>query len=120
VQRPERTKIELCAAGADLYRRELKRSDSSHEAEAVMDVAADLLAALGGERFATVLADPPWQFKNKTGKVAPEHRRLMRYGTLSLAAIAALPLADIAAETAHLYLWVPNALLPDGLAIMQA
>jgi N6-adenosine-specific RNA methylase IME4 len=85
-----------------------------------MDVAADLSAALRGQKFATILADPPWQFQNKTGKVAPEHRRLARYGTLTLSEIAALPVDQIAAEPAHLYLWVPNALLPEGLAIMRA
>jgi N6-adenosine-specific RNA methylase IME4 len=83
------------------------------------DAAAALAAELAGQRFGTILADPPWQFVNRTGKVAPEHRRLGRYGTLDLAAIARLPVADHAAPTAHLYLWVPNALLPDGLAVMK-
>lgn len=112
-----RTKKNYCAAAADLYR----RNTILHlPPGATMDAAADLLAALRGQKFATILADPPWQFQNKTGKVAPEHRRLTRYGTLPLAEIAALPLADIAAETAHLYLWVPNALLPEGLMVMRA
>ena len=82
--------------------------------------ARDLLRFAGGARFATILADPPWQFVNRTGMVAPEHRRLSRYGTLSLAEIEALPVAEIAAPVAHLYLWVPNALLPEGLAVMRA
>jgi N6-adenosine-specific RNA methylase IME4 len=73
-----------------------------------------------GRRPGTVLADPPWQFQNKTGKVAPEHQRLSRYGTMTLDEIVALPVAHIAADPAHLYLWCPNALLPDGLAVMQA
>lgn len=84
------------------------------------DAGADLAACVAGRRFATILADPPWQFENRTGKVAPEHRRLSRYGTMSLEAIMALPVAAAAAETAHLYLWVPNALLPEGLAVMRA
>jgi N6-adenosine-specific RNA methylase IME4 len=84
------------------------------------DPGADLLAAAGGERFATILADPPWRFTNRTGKMAPEHRRLARYGTLTTAAIEALPVARIAAAVAHLYLWVPNALLPEGLGVMRA
>lgn len=75
---------------------------------------------VAGRKFKTILADPPWQFKNRTGKVAPEHKRLSRYGTLTLDDIKALPVAEAAADTAHLYLWVPNALLPDGLAVMQA
>ncbi len=40
--------------------------------------AADLLAATDGRNFACVLADPPWQFINRTGKMAPEHKRLSR------------------------------------------
>jgi N6-adenosine-specific RNA methylase IME4 len=81
---------------------------------------ADLRARLAGERFGAVLADPPWRFVNRTGKVAPEHRRLARYGTMSTEEICALPVAEIAAPTAHLYLWTPNALLPEALQVMQA
>jgi N6-adenosine-specific RNA methylase IME4 len=78
----------------------------------------DLLKFARGKRFATILADPPWRFQNKTGKVAPEHRRLNRYGTISLDEICKLPVSTIAAPTSHLYLWCPNALLPDGLRVM--
>ncbi len=82
--------------------------------------ADDPLRTISGQRFATILADPPWQFQNKTGKVAPEHRRLNRYGTMTLDDIKTLPVPTVSAPTAHLYLWVPNALLPDGLAVMAA
>lgn len=82
--------------------------------------AEDFLAFSAGRRFATVLADPPWQFQNRTGKVAPEHRRLSRYATMTLDDIKGLPVASAAAPTSHLYLWVPNALLPQGLAVMAA
>jgi len=80
----------------------------------------DLLNVAAGRRFGTILADPPWQFQNRTGKVAPEHKRLSRYGTMTLEEIKRLPVAPVAADTAHLYLWVPNALLPDGLEVMRA
>lgn len=70
--------------------------------------------------FKTVLADPPWRFTNRTGKVAPEHRRLDRYDTMTLDDIRALPVSKHAADNAHLYLWVPNALLPEGLQVMEA
>ncbi len=70
--------------------------------------------------YATVLADPPWRFDNRTGKVAPEHLRLARYSTMDLGAIKALPVATLCRPTAHLYLWVPNALLPSGLEVMSA
>jgi N6-adenosine-specific RNA methylase IME4 len=84
------------------------------------DAGSDLLSAVGPGRFACILADPPWQFVNRTGKMAPEHKRLSRYGTMDLNAICAMPVAAIAAPVAHLYLWVPNALLPDGLRVMAA
>lgn len=75
---------------------------------------------LGGRPFGTVLADPPWRFQNRTGKVAPEHRRLSRYDTMTTADIAALPVGDLMARQSHCYLWVPNALLADGLMVMEA
>jgi N6-adenosine-specific RNA methylase IME4 len=84
------------------------------------DASSDLLASAKGNRFGTILADPPWQFQNRTGKIAPEHKRLSRYETMSLDEICELPVSDVAADPAHLYLWVPNALLPDGLKVMEA
>ena len=84
------------------------------------DASADLRAFAAGRQFATVLADPPWRFANRTGKVAPEHRRLSRYGTMNLDEICALPVADLLAPVAHCYLWVPNALLPDGLRVLES
>lgn len=84
------------------------------------DLAVDLLNFAKGRHFSTILADPPWRFTNRTGKMAPEHRRLSRYGTLTLEEIMALPVSSVAADMAHLYLWVPNALLPDGLRVLEA
>lgn len=84
------------------------------------DAAADLTRFAKGRKFKTILADPPWRFINRTGKMAPEHRRLSRYDTMKVEEIAALPVEGLAADTAHLYLWVPNALLPDGLRVLTA
>jgi len=70
--------------------------------------------------FATVLADPPWRFVNRTGKMAPEHKRLSRYPTLTLKEIMDIPIAKVATESSHLYLWVPNALLAEGMQVMKA
>lgn len=80
----------------------------------------DLLQFCAGETFKTILADPPWQFQNRTGKMAPEHKRLNRYPTMRLEEIKALPVNEVAQENSHLYLWVPNALLPEGLEVMRA
>jgi N6-adenosine-specific RNA methylase IME4 len=70
--------------------------------------------------FSTILIDPPWRFQNRTGKMAPEHRRLKRYETMSFEEIAALPIGKYAKTPSHLYLWCPNALLPEALKIMAA
>lgn len=80
----------------------------------------NLLEFCNGQKFSTIYADPPWRFQNRTGKVAPENKKLNRYETMSLEEIKAMPVSEIAAEKSHLYLWVPNALLPDGLEVMKA
>ncbi len=84
------------------------------------DPVQDFRDDLKGRQFPTILADPPWRFQNRTGKMAPEHRRLSRYDTMTLDDIKALPVAEHACEPAHLYLWVPNALLPEGIEVMRA
>jgi len=79
----------------------------------------DLIAKFNNQ-YSTILADPPWQFQNRTGKMAPEHRRLLRYPTMELNEIIELPVSKLAAAKSHLYLWVPNALLQEGLKVMKA
>lgn len=71
-------------------------------------------------KFGTILADPPWLFQNRTGKVAPEHKRLYRYQTMTNEEIAQMPVSEVALPQSHLYLWVPNALVLTGLEVMQA
>ena len=79
----------------------------------------DLLVKAQGI-YSTILADPPWQFQNRTGKMAPEHKRLLRYPTMELKEIMELPVSKLAAAKSHCYLWVPNALLQEGLKVMEA
>ncbi len=86
----------------------------------LLTAAEDFRQQWAGHESGAVLADPPWQFTNRTGKMAPEHKRLSRYATLSLDEIKQIPVATACAEKAHLYLWVPNALLPEGLEVMKA
>lgn len=85
-----------------------------------MSCASEFLNFIRGRKFATIMADPPWQFQNRTGKMAPEHKRLMRYETLPLNEICSIPVEEAAETNAHLYLWVPNALLLEGLQVMKS
>lgn len=83
-------------------------------------VIEDFREFIGDRKFSTILADPPWQFQNRTGKMAPEHKRLSRYSTMKLEEIKSIPVHEVVTEPAHLYLWVPNALLSEGLEVMKA
>lgn len=83
-----------------------------------MSAAEDFAANVRGI-YGTILADPPWRFTNRTGKMAPEHRRLSRYSTLKMHDIKEISVSDVAEQNSHLYLWVPNALLPQGLEVMK-
>lgn len=83
-------------------------------------VAEDFISSVQNKSYKTILADPPWRFNNRTGKVAPEHKRLNRYDTLALAEIKEIPVSSVADSNSHLYLWVPNALLLEGLEVMKA
>lgn len=84
------------------------------------DTIQNFINFTNGKKYRTIYADPPWQFANRTGKMAPEHKRLNRYSTMKLVDIKQLPVSKAADEKCHLYLWVPNALLPEGLEVMKA
>lgn len=92
-------------------------NNSKTEFESTLE---DFNGFINGKKYKTIYADPPWQFQNRTGKVAPEHKRLNRYSTMKLEEIKKLPVWKAADEKCHLYLWVPNALLPEGLDVMKA
>jgi N6-adenosine-specific RNA methylase IME4 len=124
-------------AKVDPHVRELLAETAQRQGVSVADLIAELVLERAGEAlprrdviaeldplpegpFGTLLADPPWRFINRTGKVAPEHRRLSRYETMTTTEIAGLPIGRVAATKSHLYLWVPNALLADGLFVMRS
>jgi len=86
----------------------------------MVTAAQDFIVQTEGKTYGTILADPPWRFTNRTGKIAPEHGRLTRYPTLKLDEIMEIPVSLVAAEQSHLYLWVPNALLAEGLEVLKA
>ena len=50
----------------------------------LQETSENLLSFCGDKRYSTIYADPPWRFQNRTGKVAPENKKLTRYETMSL------------------------------------
>lgn len=88
--------------------------------DSVRETYSNFINFCGGKKYSTIYADPPWRFQNRTGKIAPENKKLNRYETMTLEDIKNLPVGDAADDKSHLYLWVPNALLPDGLEVMKA
>ncbi len=116
----ERTEIARRAASARWGAEKQSTEPARNPSVTIASASSSLLEAVGGSTFGTIVADPPWRFLNRTGKVAPEHKRLSRYDTMTLAEISALPVRDVAADRSHLYLWAPNALLPDAFEVMKA
>jgi N6-adenosine-specific RNA methylase IME4 len=84
-----------------------------------MDITSESLLVKGSIKYGTVLADPPWRFSNRSGKMAPEHKRLNRYPTMAFNEITELPVSQLVLPQSHLYLWVPNALIKEGLKTME-
>ncbi len=56
--------------------------------------------------YKTIVADPPWQYQKDTANGAKPGAAEAHYSTMSMRDIAALPVSDLAANDAHLYLWV--------------
>jgi N6-adenosine-specific RNA methylase IME4 len=76
-------------------------------------------------KYRTIVADPPWRYRQQrilTTAKRPETRPEAdaQYPTLTVAEIAALPVADMADDNAHLYLWVTNPKLFEAQPVVEA
>lgn len=67
------------------------------------------------KKYRTILADPPWDINQRGKRGAIQH-----YDLMSLDRIKAMPIADLCEDNSHLYLWVPNGLLQEGLDVVKA
>lgn len=70
------------------------------------------------KKYRTILADPPWDINQKgrySNRSAESHYELMPLGR-----IKAMPVTDLCEDNAHLYLWIPNGLLQEGLDVIKA
>lgn len=66
-------------------------------------------------KFKTILADPPWTFNDKL-----DPTRKKPYETLTIEKLKKLPVEKIAEDEAHLYLWCPTTLLPNGFELVES
>lgn len=80
-----------------------------------MKIYTDLSGAPRGH-YSTIYADPPWSYSNKATRSAASGQ----YDTMPVDDICRLPVADLAAENAHLHLWTTNAFLFEARRVMEA
>jgi len=69
-----------------------------------------------GRKFATIYADPPWQYENEASRAAATNH----YATMSVDDICAEPISDLAEDNAHLHLWTTSSFLPEALHVIDA
>jgi N6-adenosine-specific RNA methylase IME4 len=75
--------------------------------------------------FSTIVADPPWTYTYSTRKTEAAgtgwHGAAQRhYKTMTMAEIAAMPIADLAHDDAVLWLWIVNPMLPRCIEVARA
>jgi N6-adenosine-specific RNA methylase IME4 len=66
-------------------------------------------------KYKTIYADPPWPHQQRGARGASQH-----YSLMSLDQIKNMPVAELTAEDAHLWLWTTNAALEDAFDVARA
>jgi N6-adenosine-specific RNA methylase IME4 len=97
-------------------KREQRREDNRRQILTVVDPIESIKNV--ATRFATIVIDPPWDWGDEgdgdqLGRAKPD------YSTMSIADLMELPVADLADDDCHLYLWITNRSLPKGFALME-
>jgi len=66
--------------------------------------------------YSTIVADPPWRFASASTKAhAGKH-----YSTMPIGDICDLPVGDLAAPSAHLWVWGVNGMMEDAYRVVRA
>tara|TARA_R110002020_G_scaffold467027_4_gene690186 strand:+ start:4469 stop:5059 length:591 start_codon:yes stop_codon:yes gene_type:complete len=69
--------------------------------------------------FDVIYADPPWRFE-AWSSLGEDRGAVQHYDCMNLDAICSLPVGDIAARDAALFLWVIRPMLPEALRLIEA
>jgi N6-adenosine-specific RNA methylase IME4 len=114
----------LAAGGVDGVLKQLRTERRDGKREAKRDQNRQLVEhapslASVGERFPTIMLDPPWDWGDE-GDVDQMGRAKPTYATMPLEELAAQPIAQLAEPDAHLYLWITNRSLPKGFGLLDA
>lgn len=88
---------------------------------------SDPFADLPRSHFGAILADPPWRFEVWNGETAVKARdskstytsARVHYETMAPDEIAALPVSEVMADNAVLFLWISWPLLPQAMALID-
>lgn len=72
-----------------------------------------------GSKYNVIYADPPWTFKTRSAKGAGKSPS-KHYKTMSIEDICNLPVKEVAAKDAILFMWVYQPLLPEALEVMES
>jgi N6-adenosine-specific RNA methylase IME4 len=67
------------------------------------------------QKYRTILADPPWDIQQVGTLGANRH-----YSLMTLDKIKAMPVASLAEDDAHLWLWTTNAALESAYQVVRA
>ena len=70
-------------------------------------------------KFRTILADPPWQYKNKKTGFQMESSAVQKYPVISLEKLKTFPISELADKDCILWLWATVPLLPEALELMK-
>ena len=72
-------------------------------------------------KYKTIVADPPWPVRQppKTWKTGTVNAKLP-YESMTLEQITALPVASLADESCHLYVWTVNRFVRDTYDVVKA
>ena len=62
-----------------------------------------------------IYADPPWQYKRNGN-----HSAESQYNVMSLENIKNLPVNKISEDNSHLYMWVTNPFISEGLEVCKS
>jgi len=98
--------------------KERKREERREENRQLVAAAPEPVVMADGQTFQTIVLDPPWDWGDE-GDVDQFGRARPTYVTMSIDEIAALPVPKLAADNAHIYLWITNRSLPKGFHLLE-